>query len=326
MKTGQHIPGFRLQDPDDLARRATVTASSRLRLEKLSANGPLISLTQSHAQMLPLPAGRVPAMTFLVHTDAPTTLRFELRTSSRPDNHTPDVVLATKNVELREGQNQHVTVDFGVNVETPRYVFVCLTKNEHVRVHGSQQRVTGVLSVRHTRTQKPQHDIGVETFEMWCPARRPGGHNFTFILDAPLDVFAPQNVTNGAARPTNAPNAWVADFDDPQPTLTLQWERPQTIARVDLSFDTDWDHAMETVLMGHPENAIPFCVRHARVRDAAGKVVTELTDNHQTRRALLLKPAVTTDKLTIELLETWGQVPAALFEVRCYETSTPSSP
>jgi hypothetical protein len=324
MKTGQHIPGFRLEDPDDLARRATITASSRLRLEKLSANGPLIPLTTSHAQMLPLPAGRVPVMTFLVHADAPTTLRFELRTSSRPNNHTPDVVLAAKSVELREGQNQHVTVDFGVNVESPRYVFVCLMKNEHVRVHGSQQRVTGILSVRHTRTQKPQHDIGVETFEMWCPSRRPGGHNFTLILDPPIDVFGAQNVTNGIARPTHAPNAWVADFDDPQPTLTLRWDRPQTIARLDLAFDTDWDHAMETVLMGHPENAIPFCVRHARVRDAAGKVVAELADNHQPRRTLLLNPAVTTDKLAIELVETWGQVPAALFEVRCYETAAPS--
>jgi hypothetical protein len=78
--------------------------------------------------------------------------------------------------------------------------------------------------------------------------------------------------------------------------------------------------------MGHPENAIPFCVRHARVRDAAGKVVAELADNHQTRRALLFNPAVTTDELAIELLETWGHVPAALFEVRCYETSAPSSP
>jgi len=48
-------------------------------------------------------------------------------------------------------------------------------------------------------------------------------------------------------------------------------------------------------------------------------VLLEEEANHQTRTTLLLDPPVRTDRLTIHLVESWGKVPAALFEVRCYD-------
>lgn len=131
-------------------------------------------------------------------------------------------------------------------------------------------------------------------------------------------MFGPENVINGVARPTSGPNAWVAAFDDPRPTLTLSWPGPVKIGRVELSFDTDFDHPMESVLMGHPEADMPFCVRHFRLRDAAGAVLGECTDNHCTRRTVRLPEPVETDRLTIEAITSHGAVPAAIFEVRVY--------
>ncbi len=318
MRSGQYIPDFRLDDPDDLTLRAEITSSSQLRLARLRPDGPLLPLTSSWAQMLPLAAGPVPEVSFMINAEKPTALRLELRTSDRPDNYTPDVVLDAKTVELEAGEDQKIVADFNVAINEPRYVFFCLMKNENVSVRCSQQRVTGILSVAHRRTQNPPDDTGLETFQCWCPQRRPGGHNLAVTIDPPIEAFAPENVANGLIRPTCGPNAWAGDFDDDTPTLTLKWDQPQTLARIELSFDTDYDHPMATVLIQQPERAMPFCVKHYRICDSAGQIIAERTNNYQTRNSLILDPPVTTDRLIIQLLESHSPAPAALFEVRCY--------
>ncbi len=326
MRAGQHIPGFRLEDPSDIAHKAAISASSQLRLARLEPNGPLVPLTHSWAQMLPVGLGRAPRVAFTVDVCEPTSLQVELRTSNHPDNYTPDVVLGTRVLQLAAGENQTIVADFEVTIDEPRYLFYCLLRNERVSVRSSDQRVTGVLSVAqkdnphvsNQGAQVPPEDIGVEAFEFWCPQRRPGGQNLAVTIEPPLDLFAPENVANGLARPTNQPNAWVAGFDDPNPTLTLRWDERQAIARVELGFDTDFDHPMETMHWGHPERAMPFCAKHYRVRDGAGRLIAEQTDNHQTRNTLCFDPLIVTDRLEVELVESHGHVPATLFEVRCY--------
>jgi hypothetical protein len=306
-----------LEDPDDLARQAAITATSRLRLGELKDGGPRLPLTASWAQMLPLPAGRAPRVSFRVDVAAPASLTLQLRIGGRPDDYTPDAVLAEKTVDLPAGEDQVVVADFDVAIDTPRYAFYCLLANERVSVHTSGQRVTGVLAVRHHGTQAPREDIGVETFEFWPPQRRPGGHNLAVTIDPPLDVFAERNVTNGFARPTDGPNAWVADFDDPAPALTLRWEQPQTIGHIELGFDADFDHPMESVLMGHPEAAMPFCVRDYRILDDRGRVVAEKTGHHQTRAAHLIEPPITTQALHFAMMKPHASTTTAFFEVRC---------
>ncbi len=63
---------------------------------------------------------------------------------------------------------------------------------------------------------------------------------------------------------------------------------------------------------------MPFCVTSYRLMDADGNVLAACTDNHQTRNVIDLEPPVRTDRLHLELIETHGDTPAALFEIRCY--------
>jgi len=326
MRAGQFIPGLHLNDANDCARDATITASSQLRLARLDPNGPFVTLAQSWAQMLPVGAGRAPRVSFIVNVAQSTSLQLELRTSDCPDNFTPDVILGRQTIALEPGENQTVIADFSATIDAPRYVFYCLMKNENVAVQCSEQRVTGILSVANRQNpavgnfgaQTPVEDIGVESFEFWCPERRPGGRNLAITIDPPLDAFAPANVTNGIARPTNQANAWVAELNDAAPKLVLDWDKPQTIARLELSFDTDWDHPMENIFLGHPERAMPFCVKHYRVCDDAGRMIFEQTDNHQTRNTLTFAQPITTTRLEIEIVACHGATPAAIFQARCY--------
>jgi hypothetical protein len=327
LKTGQYIPQVALDDPHDLVRRGTVTTSSSLKLQALPADGPVIPLNYSWAQMLPIKAGSsVPAISFCVDVKQTTTLKLELRTSDIPENYTPDVLLAQQTITLQPGEGQTITFDTGVTIDQSRYVFTCIMKNPDVFIHTSETRVTGVLSVANAQNpavsnygkQEPTEDIGVETFEFWVAIRRPKGQNLAFNLSQPLDVFDASALVNGFARPTSQPNAWVAAFEDETPEVTIKWDAPQTVKRIELMFDTDYDHPMETVLMTHPETAMPFCVKRYQLLDDQGQVIASSEDNHQTRNVIMLPEAISTQSLRLQLLETHGGTPASLFDFRCY--------
>ena len=128
-------------------------------------------------------------------------------------------------------------------------------------------------------------------------------------------MFTAGNLVNGQARPTVRPNAWVAAAEDPSPCVTFCWVEARPIRSVEITFDTDYDHPLESVLRGHPEREIPFCVKRYRV-STDSKVLFE-GENHSTRASLMLDHPVTANTLQIEVLETRG-IPAAIFEVRCY--------
>jgi len=318
-RLGQHIPDLVIDDPDDLARRATISASSTYRLGDLPAGGTPVKLDLDRAQMIPLRPGKLPQVTVTLDVAEATNLVAEWRVSSKPRNHTPDVVLATTTMKLDAGDAQPVAIVMDGSAEHTQYGFLCLQTNPVVAVHTSDLRVTGLLSVSRRRTQDPGHDIGVEVFDIWPPERRPGGRNWAIQVTPALPAFEPENVTDGVQRPMEQPHAWVAELDDPEPTLTLHWEQPQTIGRVELRFDADFDHPMESVLMGQPEHAVPFCVKRYELRDEQGRVLHRCDDNHLARQSVVLAEQVAVRQLSVVLLESWGNAPAALMGVGCFE-------
>lgn len=353
LRTGQFIPGVALAQEDDLAQKASLTASSELELSELQPSGETLELENSLAMMLPVAAGRMPRVEYLVDVAKETTLRAELRVSSKQDNHTPDVTLAVLELPLKAGRKLTVALNFAASIDAPRYAFVCLIANEAVAVHLSEQRVTGVLSVVHefsrqvatSSRQEPPPDSGLERFEFWLPQRRPAGKNLALKIDPPLGCFGVENLRYGGGRPTHQPNAWVAGFAHEQPVLRLKWAERQTVARIDLCFDTDFDHPMESVLMGHPERVMPFCVPEVVIStpvnvpvpagagggvESAGtgslglesqRVLWEISENHQSRQVIRLAQPICTDCLEFRLVAPSVHVPAALFEVHCYETA-----
>jgi hypothetical protein len=345
LRAGQYIPGVAFTDAADLVPAAQVMATSELKLAGFRPSGETMPLNASWAMMLPLQPGPMPAVEFRVDVAKATTLQAELRVSSKPENHTPDVILAVQSIQLTPGNNVKLPLAFKATMEVPRYAFVCLLENPEVAVHLSDQRVTGVLAVtqkfNRAVAKSPRQEApagsGIDSFEFWIPQRRPAGKNLAMKIEPPLEAFAASNLTNGFDRPTGQPNAWVADFAHEQPVLRLAWDRPQTISRIELAFDTDFDHPMESVLMGHPERVMPFCVRElvvahgARIPVLAGghggngqnghdteRLVGQVAHNHHSRRVINLSEPLTTDCLEIRLVAPADHIPAALFGVRCY--------
>lgn len=312
----QHIPSLRLEDKNDLAMTARLSASSTLTLAELPADGPSIPLDLDRGQLLPVRAGAMPEVTLWLDVQSDTELTCELITTSRLDHHTPDVPLAKLTKKLAKGDNQPLVLKFDATIDQPRYVLVALRKNPNVSVRSSERRLTGVLSLKHRRDEKTSH-VGGEDYEVWTPDRRPAGQSFAMKISPGIEVFAVNNLTNGVFRPTHQPNAWLAAMDDKYPAVTLAWDRPQTIGQVTIYCDSDYDHGMETVLYVHPERAVPFCPKTIRVLDGSGKLLHEAKDHHQATLRIKLSQPVTTDKLVIEVPEMNGpHTPATLMGVR----------
>ncbi len=89
------------------------------------------------------------------------------------------------------------------------------------------------------------------------------------------------------------------------------------IQTIEITFDTDYDHPMESVLMGHPERIMPGCITAFEIRTAEGTILAHVEDNHQTRFQLQLESPLDTRGISIAVLSLRPALPA-IFEVRCY--------
>ncbi|TLU99318.1 FAD-dependent oxidoreductase [Dyadobacter luticola] len=324
-RAGQYLPQTHISDSKNLVEKAvSIDATSKLKLRELSGSEHWSVISHSVAQMLPV-KGKVPAMTVLVEVLEDTELHVELRKSSRHFNHTPDVTFESKSYQLAKGRHE-IQLDWSESFAEEAYAFVCFMKNENIKIQYSDTRVTGLLTVFNATNpavsnygkQEPTEDLGVDTFEFWCPQRRPEGRNIAFKLSEPISLFEPENIRNGFHRPVSSPNAWVADPQDKNPQLNIKWNEPVTISKLELVFDTDSDHPMENVIYVHPETVMPFCASEIGVYNCNDELVGSISDNHQTRRTIVFDKPVTTQHLKIRVKNTHANVPAALFEVRCY--------
>lgn len=325
IRSGQFIPGVNHMDSDDLVKKAGITASSEYSLVSLNESGELYPLGTGVAQLLPVSAGKLPVMRFHLEANEKTEVVIHLALSERITSFTPDQILEEKKILLDRGRNC-VELIFDSGIPEQQYAFIVIRKNPAVSAYLSDKRVTGVLSlfqaenkaVSNTGVQTPPEDIGIDAFEFWTPKRRPAGKNLAITFSRPLHTYSAANIKNGYARPYLSPNAWVANSADKSPQLELKWDAKVPIRSIHLSFDTDFDHPMESVLMHHPESVMPFCVRNYYIYDSQGNLLKEMKDNHQTRNIISFDKPVVTDTLRIVCEHPSEDVPAAIFEIRCY--------
>lgn len=320
---GQSIPQTPIDLSDEPVAQAEITSSSVQSLSELLGNGPWMKLDQSVAQMLPLNEGTKYSFELTFKAEKPTKVNCELRTSSKPFNHTPDVVIEQVEIELHKGE-QKVSFGFENSLNEAKYGFITLLKNDDVKVQTSTYRQTGIVTVLNKKNlavsnhgaQDPPDNTGFDSFEFWTPERRPSGQNIAMKIDPPISDFSTENLLNGFTRPTNASNAWVAAPSDQNPRLELRWDDVREIKGIQLHFDTDFDHPMESSLQGHPEHIMPFVVRSYNIRNCNEEIIYNKSDNYQTINKIVFPEPVETAGIKIELEHPSADIPAALFHIQ----------
>ena len=318
MQTGQYIPGLKLDQPADLVRTAALTPSGSYELSELPASGDWRKLNTDTAMLLPFTKGKTPQLTFVVKANAATSLTAAFYISQRFGNYTPDNLLATKNFPISAGETA-LDIDFKLTLKEAQYGIVVLRKNENLSVALSGQRLTGVLALFNRYSQKQSDKEGIEEVPFFTPERRPGGMNLAMICKPALKSYGTEQLRTGLFRPAaGASNSWVAPLNDSKPTIKCEWKQPQTIRTIILWFDSDYDHPMESCLMGHPEDIGPFCVQHYKITDDQGRTVYEVSDNRHSRNEIRLETPFQTSSLTVQLTRTHNHVPVSLFGIQVF--------
>ncbi|WP_303317237.1 FAD-dependent oxidoreductase [Flavivirga abyssicola] len=321
---GQSIPNIPIQKSSNLVNQAKIEASSSLKLLKIPFDGTWTNLAVSAAQLLPFNANQNYTFKVQLKADEATSIQVQLRTSEKAKNYTPEVILETKTFHLEKGV-QFITIEFNVSTTQNQYAFVTFLSNSKVSFKNSNKRYTGVLSVfngvnkavSNTGKQIPPKHIGVDEFEFWIPQRRPKGHNIAMEISPAIKAFESSNIGNGFVRPNTEINAWVSDLSDEKPMLKIDWSEEKEISEIKLFLDPDYDHPMESTLMGHPEAVVPFCLRDYTIKDSNGVVLFKTVDNYQTINTFSLEKPLKTKGLIIEAKHPSEHVPASIFEVVC---------
>ncbi|WP_438864049.1 FAD-dependent oxidoreductase [Neptunicella sp.] len=319
---GHFIPGVPMQSSNNLAAKAQITASSELSLTNLPDDGLWKPLKVSAGQFLPLKKDTAYQFDVRVKVHQPTTLTTQLCVSQQAQNYTPEQIIEQQQFELQAGDH-HLSIKFDNTLQQDLYAMLCFLQNEHIEIACSHTRISGLVSVFNGENkavsnkgkQIVEGDIGMHEFEFWTPERRPNGHNIAMHISPAIEDFSASNLTNGYSRPYLKSNAWVADTEQASAELTLDWPEEQTVSEIILHLDGDFDHALESSLMGHPEDRIPFCVANYRIVDENDNLLIAVKDNYQSLNHLKLDNPVKVRQLKIQLERANQHVPVALFEV-----------
>jgi hypothetical protein len=322
---GQSIPGKTIDFRQLSVDKPSIKVSSTFELDEMSFDGDWVGLKKGFAQLLPFKANQKYSFKILVKAKKESLLTIQLRKSSKLGNYTPDVELESNEIPVSVGE-QFLNFSFEKTLDSDQYVFLIIHSNDTVQLMTSEQRLTGTMSLFQKKNkavsnhgiQFPPEGIGIDSFEFWTPKRRPDGKNLAFQVSPAIELFDKNNIGNGYVRPYLKSNAWAACLKDNSPEITLTWDSPQKIKIIRLFFDTDYDHPMESVQMGHTEDIIPFCVQNYSIYDKDNNLLFEKTGNYQTINDWEFETEMECTELKIKLEHPSKDVPAALFEIICF--------
>lgn len=326
-RKGQSIPRIKVEDDLDLAKKAIVTASSELNFIGFKNNDEWQQLIFSTAQLLPLAANTNYEFVFEVDALETTFLEIQFRTASKNKHYTPDVTLDTEIYQLEKGQH-FITFKNKVVLNEKQYAFVCLIKNENVKVRLSDERCSAIITVQNRINkavsnygkQEPPEGVAIESFEFWTPERRPKGKNLSFSVNPSLDIFKSEQLLNGKIRPCpdGNTNVWVASKEDSLPKIELKWDSEISIDKINLFFDCDYDHALESTLMGHPEETIPFIVSDYYIEDDKKNVISTVKGNYQAINKIEFEKEIKTKSLVFNFNKKLNDVAVSLFNISVF--------
>ncbi|MCA1178208.1 FAD-dependent oxidoreductase [Pantoea rwandensis] len=313
LRAGAYIPRQQLANP---VSDAEVAVSSTLQLSALPADGGWQPLQSRCALLLPLKAGeRLPAITVQLRAKQTQKLQVSLLTSDNPANTCGDQHIASQTITVNDQGSYRLSFDYRADVD--RYLFIAFEEKPEIEVALTRQRLPGIMMVfnslnprvaKRTR-QINDGDYGVDEFDFWLPRRAPNQVLLAFTLETPLKLWHRDYLLNGKLRPEQHTNCWVPAQDDAQPTVTWRWEQAHQASHITLLFDNDFDHAMETVQMGHAQAVTPHCTTHYRLW-LDEMLLVEVKDNHHSLCHHAVPQGVSFRQIRLELIASAGALPA----------------
>ena len=334
-----YIVGICNEDPDDLARTAWVTASSKQPLLCPEPNFEY-DLKFAHAAFLPLSEGRLETIWLPLRS----TLNHDVEISARlipasrwdrlrgestlslartfnctvpqwTGRFADESPLIETKILVPARTNQEIALKLGVDVEpggcywlvvgaAPGIFWRGIEEHpHHDQFHQSAiSRPTGF----HAAFRHPKYG--------WVRYRRS---SLNFRVNPASYPYDPQNVINGIIRPELWPNIWISNRNQTLPQwIELRFPEKRVVRQVQITFDTNLD------IMVEDDPVPPECAKnYALLAEIEGKwqKFVEIKGNHHRLRRHDFNP-VTVTALKLEVWATNGDPSARVYEIRAYGT------
>jgi FAD-dependent oxidoreductase family protein len=313
VRDDQHIYHVPNRDPKDIARKATVRASSELIVRGARPDAkaePIAVDTRDAWLMVPVTSNHLDHVELLVDAAAATTMTVEVQRNDRRWHYFPNERVARRRVKIPRGRRQWVRVPLGLTVDEPGNLWFVVKKNRRLALHGSRDTITGLLSSRGSRREWPD----------------PRKDLFAFRISPTQTPFAAANVTGGYARPYVLPNLWtsgerVGGRAGTKPYLELSWPRERRIGEVRLYLSHDPDMQIPTMMMHYPFRVMPTLLTNFSIyARLSGRMrrIKQVRNNHRRMVVLTLDKAIRTRTLRVVAEATGGSPRAEIYEVRIY--------
>ncbi|WP_129668904.1 FAD-dependent oxidoreductase [Phytoactinopolyspora endophytica] len=320
--------GIAYEDHDDLAQRASITASSTLTELVVDDPSSTQELTSDAGLLLPADPG-IDGLQLLVDVaveGAGEELIVEAWSTGEPQNCVPHKHEASASVRLQAGEAQWVTLPLRWRPASPQNVFVVIRANPHVRLHVADHMRSGTLSfVRGEKRRVDDSAVDVLPHDQpvveWV-ARSRQRSSYCFRLLSPTRAFDPRHAAGGYARPYGGPQMWSSRPLDGAPAqVTLVWKASVTVGRIELIFDDDVNEYMNNLHFHRsPFRVMPELIRDYEIQAATSdgwSTLVTVTGNRRRRRVHDVVPIETTQVRAV-VTATNGAPCAHLVSFRLY--------
>ncbi len=332
LRDGCFLPNGSNQDALDLARSASISASSQ---ELLRGTGPFSPsrlaglgqwtdhpvfpysgvLERRCAQWIAVGADpRLDAVELCLSNSsaAATTITARLYVADGIWDYRvePGAPLAQTALEVRPGGPQWIRWDLSAVdsalLPPHGYVRVDVDANPDVEWHVSEDVLPGNLATYEAQPGRYR--------------RFAGGATLSFRIEPPQDCYSPENVVTGVTRPSASPNVWRSDPADPLPQwLQLGWPTRQSISQVQLTFEGQVLREYHAYPPFYRDPQVCADYEIQVLESGEWTTVIRARNNTTTRVVHTLPRPVRTCALRVLVQATNGDPSAGIYEIRCYQ-------
>jgi len=318
------IVGLRNEDPRDLARRATVTASSVLRSIAVGSPADSVPLASDAGMLIPVDPA-LEGVELLIDANSPTTLAVEVWNTGRPENYVPHERVASAVVDVQAGERQWIPVGVHWRPDAAQNAFLIVKANPDIRLYRSDAPFTGVLPFFKKGSDvdsRLEHHMQqqVVVWRMNGQARSP----FCVKVPSTTNAYRAENVVNGLLRPYGGPNLWSSETmrEGAPEWVELSWSEAVAPTEIHLVFNDDVNE--DLINLHHhrtPFEVIPELIKayavEAYMNGEWTTVATE-ADNRTRKRVHKLPGDLKTNRLRVVATATNGCPRAEIVEIRVY--------
>ena len=305
LKHDGYYMGAKNDDDHDIAKNALINSSGWRAFETECVDR-FYSLTGDLMIIFPA-VSAIDVLSLFIKSNKDTNLKIDVYLSSRPENYRP----VNKHTELniKTGKTSGEWIDLSLDLSNNENNIICILKeNPDIDIASTSVPCTGTGAWYGVETNSPMD---------FYPCFKIKGN--TEML------YHHSNITNGYNRVYGLPNLWVSKpVKNETQWVTLDFGREIEINEIVLFFNPDFNREFYNIVPdyhrrgigGMPQELIKAYRIHS-FNGTGGKVIHEEKQNWRRHVQLKFKPFMSSS-LKIEVLDTWGNDHAEIFEVRVY--------